>query len=76
MSIVHRPYDDQIVAIQREIHRLYTTMIQDEELSVLEQLDYLKKICYIGMVVTTKEDSHEIHNDNRHHRVAEYIPEP
>lgn len=76
MSIIHRPYDDQIVAIQKEINRLYTTMIQDEELSVLDKLDYATKIRQIGQIVKPKEDSHEIHNYNRHHRIAEYIPKP
>ena len=76
MSIVHRPYDDQIVALQKEINRLYSTMIQDEDLTVLDKLDYATKIRYIGMIVTPKEQRHEIHNDNRHHRIAEYIPKP
>lgn len=76
MSIVHIPYDDQIVAIQKEIHRLYSTMIQDDELSILDKLDYATKIRYIGMIVTQKEERNEIHDDNRHHRIAEYIPKP
>lgn len=76
MSIIHRPYDDQIVSIQKEIYRLYTTMVQDEELSVLDKLDYATKIRQIGQIVKPKEDRHEIHNDNRHHRIAEYIPKP
>ena len=76
MSIVHRPYDDQIVAIQKEIHRLYSTMIQDEELSVLDKLDYATKIRQIGQIVKPKEDSHEIHHNNRHNGIAEYISKP
>ena len=76
MSIIHRPYADQIVSIQKEIHRLYTTMVQDEELSVLDKLDYATKIRQIGMIVTPKEDRHEIHDVNRHHRAAEYIQKP
>lgn len=76
MSIVHRPYDDQIVAIQKEIHRLYSTMIQDEDLTVLDKLDYATKIRQIGQIATPKEERHEIHHDNRHHRIAEYIPKP
>lgn len=76
MSIVHRPYDDQIVSIQKEIHRLYTTMVQDEELSVLDKLDYATKIRQIGMIVKPKEESHEVHNDNRHNGIAEYISKP
>lgn len=76
MSIVHRSYDDQIVSIQKEIYRLYTTMVQDEELSVLDKLDYATKIRQIGMIVKPKEESHEVHNDNRHHRIAEYIQKP
>lgn len=55
MSILHRPYDDQIVAIQKEIHRLYSTMIQDEDLTVLDKLDYATKIRQIGMIVKPKE---------------------
>lgn len=55
MSIVHRPYDDQIVAIQKEINRLYTTMIQDEDLSVLDKLDYATKIRQIGQIVKPKD---------------------
>lgn len=76
MSIIHRSYDDQIVAIQKEIYRLYTTIVQDEELSVLDKLDYATKIRQIGQVVKPKEQSHEIHDDHRYHRAAEYIPEP
>ena len=76
MSIIHRPYDDQIAAIQREINRLYTTMIQDEDLTVLDKLNYAAKIRQIGMIVNPKEYSHEIHYDNRHNGAAEYIPQP
>lgn len=76
MSIIHRPYDDQIVSIQKEIYRLYTTMVQDEELSVLDKLDYATKIRQIGQIVKPKDNGHEIHNDNRHHRAAEYIQKP
>ena len=76
MSIVHRPYDDQIVAIQKEINRLYTTMIHDEDISFLDKLEYAHKIRQIGMIVHPKEESHEVHNDNRHHRIAEYIQKP
>lgn len=76
MSIVHRPYDDQIVAIQKEIHRLYTTMIQDDDLTILDKLDYATKIRYIGMIAKPKEDSHEIHHDNRHNGVAKHLPQP
>ena len=76
MSIIHRPYDDQIAAIQKEINRLYTTMVQDDELSILDKLEYAHKIRQIGMIVKPKEDRHEIHNDNRHHRIAEYIQKP
>lgn len=76
MSIVHIPYDDQIVAIQKEINRLYTTMIQDEDISTLDKLEYAHKIRQIGMIVKPKEDRHEIHDDNRHHRIAEYIQKP
>lgn len=74
MSSVHRPYDDQIVAIQREIHQLYTTMIQDVDLPVLDKLDYATKIRQIGMIVKSKDDyNNEIHHNNRHHRIAEHI---
>lgn len=76
MSIIHRPYDDQIAAIQKEINRLYTTMVQDDELSILDKLEYAHKIRQIGMIVKPKEDRYEIHNDNRHHRIAEYIQKP
>ena len=76
MSIIHRPYDDQIVSIQKEIYRLYTTMVQDEELSVLDKLDYATKIRQIGQIVKPKDSGHEIHDDNRHHRIAEYIQKP
>ena len=76
MSIIHRPYDDQIVAIQKEINRLYTIMVQDDELSILDKLEYAHKIRQIGMIVKPKEDRHEIHDDNRHHRAAEYIQKP
>lgn len=76
MSIIHRPYDDQIVAIQKEINRLYSTMIQDEDISTLDKLEYAHKIRQIGMIVKPKEESHEVHNDNRHHRIAEYIQKP
>lgn len=76
MSIIHRSYDDQIVSIQKEIYRLYTTMVQDEELSVLDKLDYATKIRQIGQIVKPKEDRNEIHDDNRHHRIAEYIQKP
>lgn len=76
MSIVHRPYDDQIVALQKEINRLYSTMIQDENLTVLDKLDYATKIRQIGMIVIPKEQSHEIHDDHRYYRAAEYIPKP
>lgn len=50
MSIVHRPYDDKIAAIQKEINRLYSTMIQDDELSFLDKLEYAYKIRQIGMI--------------------------
>ena len=76
MSIIHRPYDDQIVALQKEINRLYSTMIQDDELSFLDKLVYVNKIVQIGMIVIPKEESHEVHNDNRHNGIAEYIQKP
>lgn len=76
MSIIHRPYDDQIVAIQKEINRLYTTMVQDEELSVLDKLDYATKIRQIGQIVKSKDNGHEIHHNNRHNGTAEHISEP
>lgn len=76
MSIIHRPYDDQIVALQKEINRLYTTMVQDDDLSILDKLEYAHKIRQIGMIVKPKEQSHEIHDDHRYHRAAEYISEP
>ena len=76
MSIIHRPYDDQIVALQKEINRLYSTMIQDEDISTLDKLEYANKIRHIGMIVKPKEDSHEIHHNNRHNGIAEYISKP
>ena len=51
-------------------------MIQDEDISTLDKLDYAHKIRQIGMIVKPKEESHEVHNDNRHHRIAEYIQKP
>ena len=51
-------------------------MVQDEELSVLDKLDYATKIRQIGQIVKPKDNGHEIHNDNRHHRAAEYIQKP
>ena len=76
MSIIHRPYDDQIVALQKEINRLYSTMIQDDFLSLLDKLEYAHQIRHIGMTVKPKDNGHEIHNDNRHNGTAEYISKP
>lgn len=76
MSIIHRPYDDQIVALQKEINRLYSTMIHDEDISILDKLEYAHKIRQIGMIVQPKDNGHEIHHDNRHNGIAEYIPKP
>ena len=76
MSIIHRPYDDQIVALQKEINRLYFTIIQDDELSILDKLEYAHKIRQIGMTVKPKDNGHEIHNDNRHNGIADYKPKP
>ena len=76
MSIIHRPYDDQIVALQKEINRLYSMMIQDEVISTMDKLEYAHKIRQIGMSVKPNDNGHEIHHDNRHNGIAEYIPNP